>query len=39
MLLVPEHLARELLQVVILFVGGVVRADDAEFAARGPDLA
>ena len=33
-----EHFAGELLQPVILFVGGVVRADDAELAARGSAL-
>ena len=32
MLLVPQRLARELLQVVIFFVAGVVRADDRELA-------
>ena len=33
-----QHLPRELLQIEILFVGGVVGADDAELAARGFDF-
>src|SRR5215469_11743475 len=33
-----QHLPRELLQIEVLFVGGMVGADDAEFALSLPNL-